>query len=161
METYPMQSSLWCNHRAIQLKKVSKNSEKNLELNAGVKDKSRDRYKLKGNSMEQILERTHLANRISSDNRARSDPQLTQKGESHAATGENLPFPVPTLPWLLLAFSRLCFPCLLALPAAAGNGRGREGSRAHYWAGFVAAARCGQDPSTKAHTEEGTIGKPN
>jgi len=105
--------------------------------------------------MEQILERTHLANRISSDNRARSDPQLTQKGESHAATGENLPFPVPTLPWLLLAFSRLCFPCLLALPAAAGNGRGREGSRAHYWAGFVAAARCGQDPSTKAHTEEG------
>ena len=109
-----------------------------------MKDKSRDRYKLKGNSMEQILERTHLANRISSDNRARSDPQLTQKGESHAATGENLPFPVPTLPWLLLAFSRLCFPCLLALPAAAGNGRGREGNRAHYWAGFVAAARSGQ-----------------
>jgi len=29
--TYPVQSSLWCNHRAIQLKKVSKNSEKNLE----------------------------------------------------------------------------------------------------------------------------------
>ena len=29
--TYPVQSSLWCNHRAIQLKKISKNSEKNLE----------------------------------------------------------------------------------------------------------------------------------
>ena len=29
--TYPVQSSLWCNYRAIQLKKVSKNSEKNLE----------------------------------------------------------------------------------------------------------------------------------
>ena len=29
--TYTVQSSLWCNHRAIQLKKVSKNSEKNLE----------------------------------------------------------------------------------------------------------------------------------
>ena len=29
--TYPVQSSLWCNHRAIQLKKVLKNSEKNLE----------------------------------------------------------------------------------------------------------------------------------
>ena len=34
-ETYPVQSNLWCNHRAIQLKKVSKNSEKilNVHLN--------------------------------------------------------------------------------------------------------------------------------
>ena len=29
--TYPVQSRLWCNHRIIQLKKVSKNSKKNLE----------------------------------------------------------------------------------------------------------------------------------
>ena len=29
--THPVQSCLWCNHRAIQLKKISKNSEKNLE----------------------------------------------------------------------------------------------------------------------------------